>query len=241
MIQRLDLAAIAEQVDTAYHCIPVAHLGNAEVSLFICQGSRSWHRRLPRPHMLLVTEGVITVDCASAKTIVGEGELVSVPADVPYNTYSGMRSTVLSIESVSTLERDNGHPALPLTRREAVTKVSAAVAARKAPDFEWLPCGQAGSTVAVASRLRGTSGLYVAPTGSLLIAVYRGVLDYHSAGEDGTAVGNQMVLVPTGVDIRLRSEHGATVIALAPRGAPLPVPAGTDSGPRRLDLADDGS
>ncbi len=238
MTQILDLAAIAEQVEVPYHCIPVAHLGSAEVSLFICQGARSWHRRLARPHMLIVTEGVITVDCASGKTIVGEGEVVSVPAEVAYNTYSGMRSTVLSIENLGTTGRDNGHETLAPPGRASVTKVSAAVTARKAPEFAWLPCGAAGSTVAAASRLRGSSGFYVVPSGSLLLAVYRGVLDYRSGEEEGTVVGNQLLLVNSGEDLTLRSGHGATVMAIVARGVPLPAPAAAGPEPRQGQRSD---
>ncbi len=238
MIQKLDLAAIAETVELPYHTIPVAQLGNADVSLFICQGARSWHRHLTRPHMLIVTEGVITVDSAAGKTVVGEGEVLSVPAEVAYNTYSGMRSTVLTVEHRGTTGRDNGHQGLPLPGRGSVAKVSAAVAVRKGPEFAWLACGSAGGTVAAASRLRGVSGLYVVPTGSLLLVVYRGVLDYRSGAETGTAVGNQLLLVGSGDDLSLRSEHGATVMAIVARGVPLPVPAQTGSPPPEDPRAD---
>lgn len=232
MLQKLDLASIAEEIVSPYRPIPLVSLPHLEVSLFICQGTRSWSRQVPHDELLLVTEGVITIQGPRDKLVVNEGELVSVPRDAGHNAYSGMRSTVMLIEERRADERSNGHRTIPTGENVGLGKVNVALDVRHGQPFDWLPSGTAGAYGAFATRLLGTSGQYVLLSGSLLVLVYRGILDYLTPDEQGTLVGSQLLVVPPETPIELQSGHGATVIVLVRNGAPLPElasPAPRDS------------
>jgi hypothetical protein len=232
MLQKLDLAAIAEQIISPYRPIPLVSLGDIDISLFICQGTRSWHRLVPHEQLLLVTEGVITIDTAGGKMIVSEGEVVRIPRDITHNAYSGMRSTVLAIEGKETDGRFNGHPQPLAGPRGSISKLNIGVNVRSKEAFDWLASGAVGAYTASATRVRDRSALYVTPPGSLLVIVYRGVLNYRTPEEEGTLVGSQLLTIPSGTPIALQSEHGATVLLVARKGTPLPVPASAGQAPR---------
>ena len=222
MLQKLDLAALAEDIVSPYRPIPLASFAAVEVSLFICQGPRSWHRLVAHDELLLVLEGVITLDGPGGRLVVNEGELVTAPREVAHNAQSGMRSTVVLVQEQKPDEHTNGHRGLPDGGRDHLDKVNVAHDVRAAEPFAWLSVGAVGAHAAFATRVSGTSAPFRRPEGATLFLVYRGVLDYETPDESGSVVGSQMIIVPRDTPVTLRSEHGATVIALARHGTPLP-------------------
>jgi redox-sensitive bicupin YhaK (pirin superfamily) len=231
VLQKLDLAALAEGIEFPYRPIPLATIGSIDLSLFICEGPPSWHRQPSHNETLFVLEGVITLEGPAGRLVVNEGEVASIPGAFEHNENSGMRSTVLLFREGPFDEAINGHPHTPpIVASGTLGKLNVAANVRTLRPFEWLAAGTTGAYTLVASRLSGASAPYVTPQGSLLVLVYRGVLDYESDLESGTIVGSQMLVVPTRTDLRLRSESGATVILLTRRGAPLPEPSTAGSG-----------
>jgi len=227
--RKLDLAAIAEGIETPYRPVPLATLGSVEVALFICQGQAPWRRRFTGDELLFVLEGVITLEDASGKIVVNEGEVASAPGERTYNAHSGMRSSVVLFEDHSAaLPGLNGHEPLDPEEPEAITKVNAAIDVRRRPSFEWLAAGGTGLSALRATRLAGTSASYQVEGQSALLLVYRGVLDYRVAGQEGSIVGSNMLVVPPGSEMTLSSQRGATLLFLAPSGAPLPTRAAAD-------------
>jgi hypothetical protein len=237
MLKKLDLASIAEEIVTPYRPIPLASLPQLEVSLFICQGARSWRRQEANGMMYLVLEGVITLDGPTGKMVVNEGEVASVPRNASHGAYSGMRSSVVLIEERRSDGSSNGHQVPPTTEVPSLGKVNLAVDVAQATPMEWLPSGSAGGYAAFATRLRGTSEPYVVPTGALLMLVYRGTLDYAAAGGTDSLVGSQMLVAPSGSELAFESEHGATVLVLARKASRLPVPSA--AGPTDQDRGSD--
>ena len=191
--------------------------------------------------MLLVLEGVITLEGATGKMVVNEGELAAAPRDVSHNAHSGMRSTVVLFEQQQAKESSNGHHGPPVENRNNLSKVNVALDVRAVPAYEWLTAGAVGGYDTFASRLWGTSAPYEATNGPLLVLVYRGVLNYATDDESGVIVGSQMLHVPSGARITLGSEHGATVLVLARSGTPMPIAAGPSVGDGGDSYEDDDS
>lgn len=221
MLQELNLAQIAEGIDAPYHLVPLVSLGAVDLSVFICEGPRTWHRSAERDESLLVLEGVISLEGKGGKIIVGEGEIARIPAKVGLNYFSGMRSTVVLAQERLTLAGPNGYRD-PTADETTVTKTSFATDVRSADAFRWQRVGVTGGYALFATRLRGVSAPYVVPSGSLVALVYRGVLDYDTPDGAGSIVGSQVLVMPQETRVTLRSERGATLVALSRKGAPLP-------------------
>jgi hypothetical protein len=218
VLQELNLADIAQDIDLPYRLVPLLSLGPVELSLFICEGPKTWHRAAVRDEVLLVLEGVITLEGKDHKLVVGEGEVARIPGKVGLNYFSGMRSTVVLAQVTGEFSSGNGYQAEP-----TVTKQHAATDAREGRPFEWRRVGVTGGHGLFATRIKGTSEPYVVPAGSVVLLVYRGVLDYVSGEAAGSVVGSQVLVLPTGAEVRFSSGQGATVVALARKGAPLPT------------------
>jgi mannose-6-phosphate isomerase-like protein (cupin superfamily) len=224
VLQELNLAEIAEEIDAPYHLVPLVSLGAVDLSVFICEGPKSWHRAAERDECLTVLEGVITLESKSGKIVVGEGEMARIPAKAGLNYFSGMRSTVVLAQEHPGLWGGNGHQGLS-EDDHTVEKRNYASEVRQARPFHWERIGVAGGYALSASRLQGDSRAYVVPSGSLVALVYRGVLDYEGPDSSGSVVGSEILVMPGGASVSLRSERGATVLALARKGAPLPSSA----------------
>jgi mannose-6-phosphate isomerase-like protein (cupin superfamily) len=222
--QKLDLAALTEGMDAPYRPIPLASLGELEASVFVCEGPKPWHRKLARDEVLVVLEGVITVEGPAGKMIVNEGDLASAPRSVSYAAHSGMRSNVLLLEAIRE-RRDsaNGFHAADAEPPGTIERRAVALDVRKAPAFEWAEVAHAGHHTVAATRLVGASAPYRVSGGTVLVVVFRGMLDYDLAGESENLVGSQMLVLTDGTDVTFRSDHGATVFFVAPTGAQVPI------------------
>lgn len=225
MLQILDLATLAEDIELPYRPVPLVSLGSIEASLFVCDDKRSWHRNESHDQFMLVLEGVITLEAARGRAIVGEGELASIPSRLGHNVTAGMRSTVVLFREQPVQAASNGYHPPPDVPQGEVDKVNVAVDVHAHALFNWQPVSEAGGYATFASRLWGPSQPYTAPAGSLVVLVYRGVLDYVSGDDAGAVVGSQMLVVAPDTEITLNSERGATVLALVRSGMPLPQPA----------------
>jgi len=67
------------------------------------------------------------------------------------------------------------------------------------------------------------------------------MLDYETPDESGTLVGSQLLAVSSSTPITLHSEHGATVLVLTRKGAPLPVPAAPGAAGPGSDSSSEGT
>jgi hypothetical protein len=222
VLQELNLAQIAEEIDAPYHLVPLVSLGAVDLSVFICEGPKTWHREADRDESLLVLEGVISLEGQSGKTVVGEGEMARIPAKVGLNYFSGMRSTVILAQERPGMWGRNGYHAAG-EEDHGVEKRNYAGQVRSQAPFHWQRVGVTGGYALSATRLQGVSRPYAVPSGSVVILVYRGILDYEGPEVSGSVVGSQVLVMPTGAQVVLRSERGATVVALARKGAPLPA------------------
>jgi mannose-6-phosphate isomerase-like protein (cupin superfamily) len=225
VLQKLDLATLAEGIELPYRPLPLVSLGSVEASLFVCDDKRGWHRNESHDQLMLVLEGVITLDGMGGKAIVGEGELASIPSRVGHNVTAGMRSTVVLFREQPVTGQANGHVSPPDAPRGEMDKVNVAADVHAHQRFDWQAVGAAGGYATFATRLLGSSDPYQVPAGSLVLLVYRGVLDYRADEEEGSVVGSQMLIVPSATRITLSSERGATVLVLVRSGMPLPRPA----------------
>ncbi len=222
MLQELNLAQIAQEIDAPYHLVPLVSLGVVDLSVFICEGPKTWHREADRDESLLVLEGVITLEGQFGKIVVGEGEMARIPAKVGLNYFSGMRSTVILAQERTGLWGTNGYHAAGDEDHD-VQKHNYAGRVRSEQPFHWQRIGVTGGYALSATRLQGVSRPYVVPSGSVVVLVYRGILDYEGPDASGSVVGSQVLVMPPGAQVVLRSERGATVVALARKGAPLPA------------------
>ncbi len=238
MLQKLDLATLAEGIELPYRPVPLVSLGSVEASLFVCDDKRGWHRNESHDQLMLVLEGVITLDGMGGKSIVGEGELASIPSRVGHNVTAGMRSTVVLFREQPAGGQANGHLPPPEAPRGELDKVNVAQDVHTHQRFDWQAVGTAGGYATFATRLSGQSEPYDVPAGSLVLLVYRGVLDYRTGVEDGSVVGSQMLIIPATTRITLSSERGATVLVLLRSGMPLPRPATSDPATQGGDAGD---
>jgi hypothetical protein len=225
MLEIHDLAALAEMIDTPYRPRPLASLTGLDVSLLVAEGSASWFRQVSHAELLMVLEGVVTLDAPRGKVVLNEGELAAAARNARHHVQSGMRSTVLLFEEVKAADQANGHQALDMDVATVLEKRNPALDVRQALPFTWLPIGASGAYAAHATRLLGASAPYDVPAGSAVVVVYRGMLDYASEVGQGSLVGSQMLVARPGVRLTLASDHGATVLAVTRREAPLPEPA----------------
>lgn len=225
MLQKLDLAALAEEIENPYRPALLAALGTLDASLFVCDDKRSWHRNEAHDQLMLVLEGVITLDGPGGRTVVNEGEVAAIPGRVGHGVAAGMRSSVVLFRQQPVGASSNGHQPPPEAPRGELGKVNVAASVHAGHLFDWLPAGTAGNYAAYATRLWGESEPYTVPAGSLIVLVYRGVLDYTAGDESAAIVGSQMLVAPPDTRLTLRSERGATVLAVVRAGMPLPQPA----------------
>ncbi|HRA18976.1 MAG TPA: hypothetical protein PLZ56_00825 [Anaerolineae bacterium] len=232
MQQVIDLARLAEELDSPYRPLDLASLDRLKASLFICDDRRSWHRDGAEGSLLFILDGVVMVDNGTVRTVANEGELLSVPRKVGHTVSAGMRSTVLLLETV--VENGavvNGHLPPHMALDHEIHKAHAAADALRAEPFRWQALGHCGAYTVCATRLWGQSESYIPATGPLVLIVYRGVLEYQigAEGAPGVAVGSQILIAPAATPLRLRSERGATVLVMAHGRQEPPQPAGATS------------
>jgi hypothetical protein len=238
MLQTFDLAALAETLADPFRPLRLVSLGGLDVGLMIAEGPASWFRQVTHDELLLVLEGVVTLDGPQGKVVVNEGEVATAERNARHHVHSGMRSTVLLIEEVKAAEQGNGHLTPDVGLAGQVEKRNVGVQVLEAGAFNWLRAGAAGGYAAHATRVVGASAPYTAPAGGVLMVVYRGVLDYHADAASGVLVGSQMLAAGAGTQLALRSERGATVVLATQRGAGLPqvaaaAPDAADDAPSR--------
>jgi hypothetical protein len=243
MLQILDLAGLAESIDTPYIPRPLASLPGLDVLLVVAEGPASWFRQVSFDELLLVLEGVVTLDAPQGRLVLNEGELASADRNARHHIQSGMRTTMVLFREVKPSDESNGHHSPDTGLAGLVEKKNAAVAVLSSGAFSWLGTGSAGAYDAHATRLVGASAPYTVPAGALAAVVYRGVLNYEAVDGDGrpvgdgTVVGSQMLVAGSDTRLTFTSERGATLLLLVRHGAPLPqpaAPAGTP-GPERSD------
>lgn len=216
MQQVIDLARLAEGLASPYRPIDLTHLDRLKASLFVCDDRRSWHRDGAEGALIFILDGVVILENGSGRSVANEGEVLRVPRQVGHTVSAGMRSTVLLLEPVGEADAGaQGHLPPHMGQEREVSKISAATAALRAEPFNWQELGQCGDHSVRATRLWGRSQTYVPATGPLLLIVYRGVLDYLIGEDEGVIVGSQMLIAPAATPLRLSSERGATVLALA--------------------------
>jgi hypothetical protein len=220
VVQALDLIDIAGAIDAPYRPVPIASLGAVTVSLLICEGPKTWHRAADRDELMLVLEGVITLDGPDGVLVVNEGEMARIPARLVVEYFSGMRSTVVQVHEAAA--PDDGTADLP-SAATVLGKSNVAMDVRRAPAYTWLPAGSIGGHAVLATRLVGASARYVYPAGPFAALVYRGVVDYESDGGSGSVVGSQVLVVDGGEPVQFGSDRGATVVVVLRDGVPPPV------------------
>lgn len=227
-----DLARLAEGLDSPYRPLDLSNGDGLVASLFVCDDRRSWHRDGAVGSLFFVLDGVVIIETGAGRVAANEGELLRLPRGLGHSISAGMRSTVLLFEPGPAAAGGPEHlpPGLGLDRE--IIKVNAAAEALRGQPFQWLSLGSCGSHSLEVTRLWGESAPHVPEGGPLLLVVYRGVMDYRLAEEEGLAVGSQLLVVPAGKPLHLRAERGATVLALSPSPQPPPSPAaGAPSAP----------
>lgn len=232
MLQKLDLAAIAESIATPYRPVPLVSFGAIEASLVVCGGPKKWQRSAQRDELLIVLEGHVTIQGNTQRVIANEGDVANIPSSITMAWWSGMRSIAVLCQERDRPFNANGYHGAPTTDRELASRTEFAARVRSNAAYDWLRLGRVGGYVASAARLTGPSQPFVSPPGSLLVLVFRGILDVGAetvdsadsaeSTEPDTIVGSQLLVVPAGQRIRLASERGATVLVIARQGAPLP-------------------
>ena len=226
MLQKLDLAAIAESIATPYRPVPLVSFGAIEASLVVCGGPKKWQRSAQRDELLIVLEGHVTIQGNTQRVIANEGDVANIPSSITMAWWSGMRSIAVLCQERDRPFNANGYHGAPTTDRELASRTEFAARVRSNAAYDWLRLGRVGGYVASAARLTGPSQPFVSPPGSLLVLVFRGILDVSAEGADNaepdTIVGSQLLVVPAGQRIQLASERGATVLVIARQGAPLP-------------------
>lgn len=221
----IDLARLAEGLDSPYRPLEISQGEGLTASLFVCDDRRSWHRDGGAGSLLFVLDGVVIIETGAGRVVANEGELLRLPRGLGHSISAGMRSTVLLFEPGPAASGGPEHLPPGLGPEREILKVNAAAEALRGQPFHWLSLGGCGSHNLDVTRLWGTSAPHVAEDGPLLLVVYRGVMDYQLGEEEGLAVGSQLLLVPAGRPLRLRAERGATVLALSPSPQPPPSPA----------------
>jgi hypothetical protein len=225
VISKLDLGAIASDIDTPFRPEPFATLGAVEASLFVCEGQKGWHRRADAGEVAYIIEGVMTIESADGIMVADEGDAILVPEGIGLNFKSGMRTTVALFHESDALAGANGQPAPPGAPRAPLTKANVGVDVLSAEQFHWQDRGSVGEFRIVASRLQGAAAP-LQTSGPMLAIVYRGVLDFSSDAEAGSIVGSEALYVPGGTNISLSSERGATVLVATGKRSDLPAKSG---------------
>lgn len=226
MQQVIDLARLAEALDSPYRPVDLTTLDRLKASLFVCDDRRSWHRDGAEGSLMFILDGVVMLDNGMDRTVANEGEVLMVPRQVGHTVSAGMRSTILLIEALGVNGgMVNGHLPPHMTLEREILKINAAAEALRGEPFRWRALGHYGAYSVHATRMWGQSKTFVPSTGPLVLVVYRGVLDYQIGEEEGVAVGSQILIAPAETALRLRSERGATVVALAHGSQEPPQPA----------------
>jgi homogentisate 1,2-dioxygenase len=209
----IGLGALAGAIDTPYVPSRVASVAGLEASVFVCQDKLPWQRVAESDQILFVLEGVITLQSAAGDLHVSEGEVAVVPRNSSHKVQAGMRSIVLMLEETRDfVNARNGHHGAPSATPPTPEKINVAVAVANRDVFDWMPSGDVGRRAVRATRLEGRSEPFRARDESVLIIVYRGVLDFWSPSGSGTVVGSQMLVVPPGEEVSLTATRGATVL-----------------------------
>jgi mannose-6-phosphate isomerase-like protein (cupin superfamily) len=231
VLQTVDIARLAEEIDQPYQPTPLASAGGFSASLFVCDDLRSWQRDDPFDTLLFILEGVLVLESGSNRAVANDGDVLAIPRKHGHNLSAGMRSSVILIGTDGAPPAGNGHMPPPYAPAGGIQKVHMAAEVLQGQPFEWLPVGTAGPCRSFASRLWGASLPFTSPDSCLLL-VYRGVLDFEVAGQTGSVVGSQMIVIPPGMTIGFDSPRGATVLLMTRDGSPLPeaMPSGEPHG-----------
>ena len=231
MLQALDLVDIAATIDSPYTMVPLTSLGPVDVSVGVYEGPKTWHHTADRDELLIVMEGVVTIDGPDGTLVVNEGEVACVPGGPGLVYFSGMRSMVVLVRERRGPTAQGGAPDVPAPASAPLAKTNIAVEALRGGPFEWRSAGIVAGYAALGARMVGTSAPLDGRHDPVVMVVYRGVLDYVSGDTSGSVVGLQMLVIPGDGPVSLHSERGATVIALVRDGTPVPTGAtGATSG-----------
>ena len=193
------------------------------VEVLVCEAPRRWNREAAYGELWLVLEGVLTLDGTFGHVVVNEGEVAHIAPKIAHTVFSGMRTTVVLFRRLPQTAQENGHYTPPVSGD--MKKQNVGVAVHQTASFDWLGVGSVAGWGVHATRLTGSSTPYEVPKGGLILVVYRGVLDWRTADDEGVVVGSQLLQLDDSALLTLGAERGATVVLLVRQGAELPEQA----------------
>lgn len=107
-LTKRNVSQIAAQLDQPFDMANIARVGDIIVSVYICQGTLRWHRRLDIDELFWVYEGDILLESDWGDIRLRPGELAVVPKGVRHRSSSGLRASVLLLRCGFFPDRKNG-------------------------------------------------------------------------------------------------------------------------------------
>ncbi|MFN8422623.1 MAG: cupin domain-containing protein [Anaerolineae bacterium] len=133
MLQKLDLAAIAESIAAPYRLVPLVSLGAVEAALVVCGGPKKWQRSAQRDELLVVLEGHVTIEGNGRRVIANEGDVATIPSSITLAWWSGMRSIAVLCQERDRPFNANGYHGPPTGDRELAGRTEFAAHVRAGP------------------------------------------------------------------------------------------------------------
>jgi homogentisate 1,2-dioxygenase len=97
-LDKVSIPAVGRQVAVPFRPIALAHLDTFALNLLVCQNTGPWWSLDRQSSLILCYDGRLILDSELAQVSLLGGELVVVPAGIPYRLSSVSRAVVLSVE-----------------------------------------------------------------------------------------------------------------------------------------------
>ncbi len=123
-LEKLNLKDVARRLDRPFAMIDIALVGDIMVSLYLCQGTLTWHRHLDQDELFWVHQGVILLETERGEVRLRPGEMSIVHKGLAHRSGSPFPSTVLLLRCAVLPERKNGRRFLYGTRESPPQRIS---------------------------------------------------------------------------------------------------------------------
>lgn len=223
----IEKVSITEQIDRLtepFTMVDLLEMDDLVLSLFLCQGSLSFHRHIDQDELFLVHSGTVILESDWGRVTLYPGEMAVAPKGLGHRSSSPLRSLVLLLQPRLMANRRNGDRRLfALKGGGQLNKVSApAMARRITRAFEPVPLIDVDTFAFYMLACEGAGPRWVVEDQSNLIWCHEGKVAVESELGPLSLHAGEMALVPRGVSHCLSSTQRSLIFGVRRHVQPLP-------------------
>lgn len=222
-IEKVSIAEQISRLTEPFTMVDLIEMDDLVLSLFLCQGTLSFHRHIDQDELFLVHSGTVILESDWGQVTLYPGEMAVAPKGLGHRSSSPGRALVLLLQPRLMANRRNGDRRLFALRGDGhLNKVSVPAKVRQiSRAFEPVPLLDVDTFAFYFLACEGTGPWWVVEDQSNLIWCHEGKVTIESELGPLSLQAGEMALVPRGVSHSLSSGQRSLIFGVRRHGRPV--------------------